>query len=103
MSKLLGRGLLAAMLLLLGSMRADAIVLGPSNLSLLGYPDHRCYEPRVPYSNDDYAWDSFRGDAEEYVDCINDYVEAGNNDMRRIREAQQDALNEANAFISRID
>jgi hypothetical protein len=103
MSNFVGRSLLAVLLLLVGSMKADAIVLGESNLPLLGYPEARCYELRVPYSDDDYAWESFRHDADEYVDCINQYIEAGNNDIRRIREAQQDALNEANAFIRRID
>ncbi len=81
---------------------AFAIVFGPSNLPLMGYPDHRCYAPSRPYSNDRYAWDNFRDDANQYIDCINDYVEAGNNDIRRIQDAQRDALNEADAFASSI-
>jgi hypothetical protein len=81
---------------------ASAIVFGPSNLPLMGYPDPRCYAPSPPYSNDQYAWESFRSDANQYIDCVNEYVEAGNNDIERIQEAQQDALREADAFVSRI-
>ncbi|HYD86238.1 MAG TPA: hypothetical protein VEA80_02075 [Vitreimonas sp.] len=81
---------------------AAALVFGPSNLSMMGYPDHRCYAPSRPYSDDRYAWESFRADANNYIDCINEYVEAGNNDIRRIQDSQRDALTEADSFVSRI-
>jgi hypothetical protein len=58
--------------------------------------------PSAPYSNDQWAWDSFRRDASEYIDCINEYIDAGDQDIRRIREAQQDALSEAQMFTNRI-
>lgn len=81
---------------------AMAIVIGPSNLPIFGYPDHHCHEPSAPYSNDRYAWEGFRSDANQYIDCINEYVEAGNNDILRIQVSQQQALREADSFISRV-
>lgn len=57
----------------------------------------------MPFSDDRYAWDSFRSQARTYVDCVNDYVEAGDNDIQRIQEAQQEAIREAEAFLARAN
>ena len=81
---------------------SSAAVFGSSNLSFSGYPRHDCYQPNQPHGSDRYQWESFQRDAERYVDCINEYVEAANNDMDRIQEAQKDALSEARSFISRV-
>jgi hypothetical protein len=101
-SKLADRIVLVAAISVLVIGSAQAFVVGPTNLSFMGYPEHNCHQPIRPYSNDRYAWESFQSDAEEYVDCINDYVEAGNNDARRIRDAQDDALREARAFANSL-
>ncbi len=102
MPKLGRRSALLALALVIVSGSASAIVLGPSNFALNSYPDHRCYAPSTPYSNDQWAWDNFRRDANAYIDCINEYIDAGDQDIRRIREAQQDALSEAQMFTSSI-
>ena len=81
---------------------ADAVVFGPSNLGLGSYPSPRCYEPAIPYGNDEYSWSSFRRQANEYIDCINEYVEAADNDVRRIRDEQEEAIQDAENFLSRV-
>lgn len=101
MPKSLKQMILVALFSVFITGTAAALVFGPSNLPLMGYPDHRCYAPSRPYSDDRYAWESFRADANRYIDCINEYVEAGNNDIRRIQDAQRDALTEADSFVSR--
>lgn len=83
------------------STSATATVFGPSNMSFTGYPDPRCYQPSVPFSDDHYAWDSFRSQVRTYVDCVNNYVEAGNNDIQRIRDAQDEAIRDAENFVRR--
>jgi hypothetical protein len=82
---------------------AFAQVFGPSNFSFLGYPEPRCARPYVPYSGaSEYAWRSFKLDVDTYVDCVNEYVEAGDNDVKRIRLAQDEALAEAKRFLASI-
>jgi hypothetical protein len=94
--------ILAAAFSALTCVSATALVFGPSNLSLMGYPEHRCMQPRIPYSDDQYLWDSFRRQALEYVDCVDRYVAAGNNDIRAIQDAQREATNEADSFVQSI-
>lgn len=101
MSKVIKSVVAAIVVSVLISGAASAVVFGPSNFSFAGYPDHQCYAPNRPYSDDTYAWERFRADGNRYIECVNDYVEAGNNDIRRIRDAQQDARSEAELFISR--
>lgn len=83
------------------STSATATVFGPSNLSFSGYPDPRCYEPSIPFSDEDFAWDMFRSQLRSYVDCVNEYVEAGDNDIQRIRDAQAEAVRDAENFMRR--
>lgn len=81
------------------SVPSHAIVLGGSNLSFVGYPEHACYKPYKPYQfHDEYEIDSYRYEVETYINCINEYVENSNNDIQRIQEAAQSALDEANSF-----
>jgi len=99
------RRVLAALLmsgLVLSPASSQALVFGPSNLSLGSYPDDRCYQPSPPYGDDRYGRERFRSDTNQYIDCINDYIEAGNNDIERIEEAQRDARSEAELFLSSI-
>lgn len=64
---------------------AFAFVYGGSNLGYLGYPEPRCY---IPYNGDNWQ-------KQEYVRCINDYVENAQNDIKRIREKAEDAVEKA--------
>jgi len=101
-SKLADRIVLVTAISVLVVGSAHAFVMGPTNFSFMGYPEHNCQQPFQPYSNDQYAWDRFQIDVEQYIECINQYVEAGNNDMARIRDAQDDALSEARAFVDSL-
>lgn len=85
--------------LLLISTTAFSFVSGGSNLGLMGYPEHTCSKPYKPYEfNDQYELDSYRSEVQTYINCINEYVENANNDIERIREAAQSAIDEANGY-----
>ena len=75
---------------------------GSSNLGGLGYPDPRCRKPYSPYSNDQYAWDNFRREVDEYGRCIEDYVEAAENDRADILQKANTAVREYNNFIQAL-
>ena len=84
-----------------------AIVFGGSNLGIFGYPKHTCTKPySKPYKpyqfNSQWEIDSYNSDVEsynmdvsQYLTCIREYADNGKNDMDRIREAINDAINEA--------
>ncbi len=78
-------------LMLLLAAPAYAYVYGGTNFGFGGYPDPTCY---LGYSPNQYSVNT-------YVDCVNLYVKNGNNDIKRIAEAQQDALDEANRELGR--
>ena len=69
----LKKSLLVIFVLLVVAMfaKAYAIVLGGSNLGVLGYPSPSCHL----YSRDEYSVNS-------YINCINEYVENANNDIK---------------------
>lgn len=79
-----------------------AVVLGASNFGYGGYPDPVCREPLPPYSNDAYAWDSFKSEALEFELCMSKYVEAANNDIAAIQEQAQAAVNKYNSFVQAL-
>ena len=85
----------------------SAYVGGSSNFSgFRGYPDHDCikpYEPTKPYSFES-QWDvdqwnseveTYNYEWQTYVNCINEYVDAASNDIKRIREKANEAINDA--------
>lgn len=94
---------LAAVLLPSGG---SAYVVGGSNLpSFLGYPSHDCDEPTKPYKpyqfSDQWEIDQYNEDVEQYnneldefVDCIREYLDNANNDIKRIQEKAQEAVND---------
>jgi hypothetical protein len=93
----------AACAVICASTVASAYVAGPSNFDFLGeYPKPKCDEPPIPYDDSSFAWGMFRSNANAYIDCINDYVRAGNSDVERIREAQKKALRDAQEFRERV-
>lgn len=87
-------------------MTATAIVFGGSNLGILGYSEHDCikpYKPTEPYSFDS-QWevdlynsqvDTYNFELDQYISCIREYVENANNDIERIKEKYQNAIDEA--------
>ena len=79
---------------------AQAAVYGDSNLDFSGYPEFDEYPPSEPFDRDRYSFDQYRYEVEEYVRKAQEYIEAGNNDIERIREAQEEAIDKANRVIS---
>ena len=85
-----------------------AIVFGGSNLGIFGYPDHECYKPSKPYEpysfDSQYEIDSYNAQVrdynyniETYISCIEEYLDSAKNDIERIREKMNDAIEEANS------
>ena len=82
---------------------ASAIVMGGSNLGFSGYPEFSEIAPTPPYSDDQYAWDSYRCEVAEYAEKAKQYLEDSNSDMKRIQEAQQDAIQKANDVVEEFN
>ena len=82
--------------LLMFSQVANALVYGGSNLGYMGYPESSCRKPYKPYSPiSQYEADSYNEDMRRYVQCVKDYLENANNDIKRIREAMQNEVDKA--------
>jgi hypothetical protein len=81
----------------------NAGVYGGSNLGFQGYPSHQCrtpYKPNKPYSFDN-QWEvdlynskvnSYNLELESYIRCIEEYIDNANNDIKRIQERVQEAV-----------
>ncbi|HBS7745631.1 TPA: hypothetical protein MAR74_002312 [Klebsiella pneumoniae] len=82
---------------------ASAIVMGGSNLGFSGYPEFSEIAPTPPYSDDQYAWDSYRREVADYAEKAKQYLEDSNSDMKRIQEAQQDAIQKANDVVEEFN
>ncbi len=81
--------------------QSSAFVAGPTNF-IGNYQDHWCNRPWPPITNDDHAWRWFLDDVERYQACIQEYVEAANNDIRRINEKANAAIEEFNSFVDSL-
>ncbi|MGG7866242.1 hypothetical protein PGN70_05105 [Klebsiella aerogenes] len=82
---------------------ASAIVMGGSNLGFSGYPEFSEIAPTPPYTDDQYVWDSYRREVAEYAEKAKQYLEDSNSDMKRIQEAQQDAIQKANDVVEEFN
>lgn len=78
---------------------ASAYVVGPSNLTLGQYDEFSKIKPTEPYDRNRNSYDMYRSDVEDYVRAAKEYVGACDNDIERIREAQQEAIDNANRVI----
>ena len=76
---------LAAVLSLTATLPSMAIVLGGTNLDFMGYPRPRAY----------ISFDPDEEELKKYLDEIDEYVENCDNDIRRILEARNNAIEEA--------
>jgi hypothetical protein len=91
------------------SSNAFAIVFGGSNLGILGYPSHDCSapysKPIKPYSfSSQWEVDRYNSEVEnynnqlrEFIRCIEKYVDNAKNDIQRVKEKANEAINEANS------
>ncbi|MCF7821988.1 MAG: hypothetical protein K9M17_06060 [Mariprofundaceae bacterium] len=92
-------------MILLFPLTAHALVFGGSNLGFSGYPSHDCIKPTKPikpYSFDS-QWevdsynsevDLYNSQLQQYLSCIDEYIENANNDIKRIKEKAQEAIDE---------
>lgn len=78
---------------------AGAMVYGGSNLSYFGYPEHTCRKPYKPYSfTTQSEVDSYNYDLERFVDCVQEYVDNADSDIKRIRERVDEAIADVQAL-----
>jgi len=85
---------------------ALAVVFGGTNLGFGDYPKHSCSKPNKPYKpyqfTDQWQLDrynaevrSYNRDLEVFLSCIDEYLDNSKNDIKRIQEKAQEALNDA--------
>ena len=98
-----GRVLFIGVALAAASSVTVATVFGPTNFGFLGYPAHSCYKPmkpRKPYSmTEEWEVDRYNSEVDSYNSqlrifqaCASEYVDAAQNDMKRIREKVDELL-----------
>ena len=87
---------------------AAALVFGGTDLGIFGYPDHTCsppyskpikpYQFNTQWEIDQYnsEVDSYNYELETYLDCIREYVANSNNDIKRITEKANAAIDGTN-------
>lgn len=89
-------------LLVAGSGFIFGFVMGGTNFSISGYPKFFRYKPSTPFHTGtiaEWEYDSYQSSVERFVDEAKTYVENADNDVRRIRESQQEAIDAANDAI----
>ncbi|MEG2802692.1 hypothetical protein [Stenotrophomonas sp.] len=84
-----------ASLLYSGSATA---VSGPSNLSASRYPEPRCQPPRRSSGSSASELSRYQNEVKEHFRCVEKYVEAGNNDIKRIQESMDNAVRGAKRY-----
>lgn len=100
------RLILSCALITIIPLSVSAVVFGGTNFSFSGYPSHSCYKPTKPHKpySLDSQWEvdnynseieSYNNQRQQYVSCINEYVDNAQNDIKRIRESAQGAIDEA--------
>lgn len=82
---------------------SHAAVYGGSNLGFGGYPEFSESPPSPPYSDDEYAWDRYRRDVQSYSEKAKEYLEDSDSDIKRIKEAQEDAIQKANDAVEQYN
>ena len=87
------------LIFLMAPTMSFAAVYGGSNLGFGGYPEFTEVAPTPPYTHDQYAWESYRQEVEDYTRKAKQYVEDADSDIKRVQEAQQYAIEKANAVV----
>lgn len=90
--------------MLLSCASAEALIFGGTNLGFLGYPSHNCgTKPLKPYRPSSFSsqWevdiynmevDSYNIGINGFVSCMHEYIENSMNDIKRIKEAIDEAV-----------
>ncbi|HDL6893856.1 TPA: hypothetical protein PXM15_000946 [Yersinia enterocolitica] len=81
-------------------MLSFAAVFGGSNLGFQGYPEFSDSPPLPPFNADEYSMNSYRMEVDRYVSKAKEYVENSNNDIKRINEANEEAIQKANNTVA---
>lgn len=93
----------AALLLCLFMLPVGAVVFGGSNFGFSGYPDPNCSQPHKPYEfHDDWARQNFIAEVEQYLSCVQEYADNAENDVKRVLEARDEAIQKANTFVDSL-
>lgn len=78
-------------------------VLGGSNFSISQYPSFSGFKPSSPFvyksTISRWEYDSYKNDVESYIKKVEQYIENADNDIQRIIQAQESAINSANIVI----
>lgn len=87
---------------------AFGYVFGGSNLGIGGYPKFSGYKPSEPYYSyntiiSSREFDDYRNAVKRYIDAANTYIENANYDIDRIKDAQRDAIDEANNAVTKFN
>lgn len=97
--------LLLAGIMLCSTSVALGFIFGPTNLDMFGYPEFakKHYAPSTPYSRDTYSMENYRHEVERYREDARKYIEAADNDIRRIEEAKAQAIRDANNAVEQYN
>lgn len=106
--KFLITAVIISIILLFPLSSTQAIVFGGSNLGIFGYSDHECTPPSKPYKpysfSSQYQIDAYNAEVEQYNskmrryrDCIIEYVENAENDIKRVVEKANEAIDQLNS------
>ena len=94
---------IATILFCLYAVPAAAIVFGGTNLGLFGYPEPNCSQPFKLFEfTDEWERDQFISEVESYMSCVREYVDNANNDVKRVIEARDNAIDEANRYVDSL-
>ncbi|WP_411849419.1 hypothetical protein ACLB90_10340 [Stenotrophomonas sp. LGBM10] len=83
---------------MLSAGTAGAGVIGPSNMTASRYPEPRCQPPRRASGNSPSELSRYQSDVKEHFRCVEKYVEAAQNDIRRIQESMDEAVRGAKRY-----
>ncbi|UJF24074.1 hypothetical protein L0B52_06950 [Suttonella sp. R2A3] len=65
-------------------------------------PSHTCFEPNKPYQFDtQWQEDRFNSEVEDYLSCINRFIEEQQEAIANHKKAAQNAINEWDDFVRR--
>ena len=78
---------------------ASATVFGGSNMGFSGYPEFSDSAPTPPYDGNEYSMQTYKNDVERYIQNAKQYTENAGNYMKRIQEAQDDAIQKATRVV----
>ena len=110
--------LILVLTLFASGLFAYSFIYGGSNFSsYLGYPEFSYSKPSKPWTTYEYLpskytsvetvseweYDSYKSSVESYVQHAKEYIENCDNDIKRIREAQQQAIDDANNVIDEFN